>query len=61
MTIKNKRKRMYSNRIQRGPGLFNQIQKTSSNFKYKGVTMEDIKELLTNLGDDYQEQEKSTV
>lgn len=58
MTIKNKRKRMYSNSVQRGSGLFNQIQKASSNFKYKGITMEDIKELLTDLYDDYQEQEK---
>ena len=58
MTINNKRKRMYSNRIQRGSGLFNQIQKASSNFKYKGVTMEDIKELLTDLGNDNKEQEK---
>lgn len=49
MTIKNKRKRMYSNRIQKGSGLFNQIQKASSNFKYKGYTIEDLKELLTDL------------
>lgn len=55
MNISNKRKRMYSNRIQKGSGLFKQIQKASSNFKYKGVTMEGLKELLTDLYNDNKE------